>query len=250
MREHVRLWVAGARALLAISTLFAAEHAVPASAGPCIARSGERTAALVELYTGARCARCPAANRWLANLARRWPGDRLVPVALHVELSDYGGSNEAGTRRKLSVLQRMALLYTPRVLLQGHEFRDWENASFVAAVERINARPVQARLQVEIREAASAHLAVKVDGRILDPAERPNAVLYLAAFDERGNRAEPRVLQWQGPLAPRSDGGFDEERRLDLVPGATPRSSGVVAFVQNRRTMEVLQAVRLGFCSS
>ena len=69
MREHARLWVAGARAMRTISTLAALALAGPAFAGPCVARSGERTAALVELYTGARCAGCPAADRWLADLA-------------------------------------------------------------------------------------------------------------------------------------------------------------------------------------
>jgi hypothetical protein len=250
LREHAGLSMARARAMRTISTLLVLGLAAPALAGPCIARSGKRTTALVELYTGTRCAGCPAADRWLAELPRRWPADRLVPVALQVELSDYRGPSEAATKRRLSLLQRMALVYAPRVLLQGHQFGAWGSAGFAAAVERINARAARAQLQAEILGAAPGLLDVRLEGEVLDPAERPQGVLYLAAFDDRGPGALPRALEWQGPLAPRADGRFIVERRLDLLPGATPRGSGVVAFLQDRRTTEVLQAVRLAFCSS
>jgi hypothetical protein len=233
-----------------ISMLAALALAGPALAGSCIARSGERTAALVELYTGARCAGCPAADRWLADLAGRARTDRLIAVALQVELFGYAGAPDAGATRRLSLRQRMALVYTPKVLLQGQEFAGFESPRFAEAVERINSRPARARLQVEIQASPPALLAVRLDGQMLDPAERPDGVVYLAAFDDRGPGLHPRVYEWQGPFAARADGGFAVQRRLGLLPGATPRSSGVVAFVQNRRTMEVLQALRLAFCSS
>ena len=249
MREHARLWVAGARAMRTISTLAALALAGPALAGPCSARSGERTAALVELYTGGRCAGCPAAERWLADLAERSPADRLIAVALQIEFSGYGGAPDAGAKRRLSLRQRMALVYAPKVLLQGQEFAGFHGPRFAEAVEQVNSRPARARLEIQI-QASQPVLLVRVAGQVLDPAERPDGVLYLAAFDDRGPGAHARVLEWQGPFAARADGGFAVERRLGLLPGATLRGSGVVAFVQNRRTMEVLQALRLAFCSS
>jgi hypothetical protein len=39
-----------------------------------------------------------------------------------------------------------------------------------------------------------------------------------------------------------------ERRQLPLLPKAVPANSGVVAFVQNRRTGEVLQALMLPAC--
>jgi hypothetical protein len=38
------------------------------------------------------------------------------------------------------------------------------------------------------------------------------------------------------------------ERALPLLPGASAADSGVVGFVQNRRTAEVLQALMLPSC--
>src|SRR5688572_31944301 len=48
------------------------------------------------------------------------------------------------------------------------------------------------------------------------------------------------VLQWEGPIE-FARGRLEVERALPLLPGALPASSGVVGFIQKRRTAEVLQ---------
>ena len=96
---------------------------------------------------------------------------------------------------------------------------------------------------------------------LIDRGQRADAALYLATYQNRlsskvtagENRGRTLahdfvVLEWQGPF------GFDpqarllERRDLALVPKAVPGDSGVVAFVQNRRTGEVLQALMLPAC--
>src|ERR1043165_160036 len=104
-----------------------------ALAASCKAESGNRTVALVELYTSEGCSSCPPADRWLSGLAARGFGaGRVVPLALHVDYWDYiGWKDPYGRRefslrqRKLSQLQRMALVYTPQVLIQGRDFPRW-----------------------------------------------------------------------------------------------------------------------------
>jgi hypothetical protein len=54
------------------------------------------------------------------------------------------------------------------------------------------------------------------------------------------------VLEWQGPYA--IPGRVAERRRLAVLPGATPASSGAAAFVQDRHTGAVLQAVLRSPC--
>ena len=55
-----------------------------------------------------------------------------MPLALHVDYWDYIGWKDPYAKRefslrqrKLSQLQRMALVYTPQVVLQGRDFRAW-----------------------------------------------------------------------------------------------------------------------------
>jgi hypothetical protein len=222
--------------------------AATAQAGQCISQSGPGTAALVELYTSEGCSSCPPADRWLTSLGQRYAPGRVVPLALHVDYRDYIGWKDPYARRefslrqrKLSQLQRMALVYTPQVVLQG---RDWGlgTRGFDEAVARINAQPARARLKLELLAADAKGLEVEASAELVEPLD--DAVLYLAAYQ---SRLESRVvLEWLGPFA--IAGRRVERRTLPLVPGAGAANSGAAALVQDRRTGEVLQALLRSTC--
>lgn len=135
----------------------------------------------------------------------------------------------------------MALVYAPQVLLQGEGFAAWGTGAFEAAVARINAAPARAALELEIVAVTGTALHVRMSAEVPDAAQRADAALFLAAYDNRGGRV---VFEWLGPLRP----GRSQQKTLPLLPGALPARSGVVAFVQNRRTAEVLQALMLPAC--
>jgi hypothetical protein len=247
-----------ARSALRTLLLAAATFAGVASAGaaPCTARSGERTAPLLELYVTQRCAGCQEAERWLSGLATKHTPDELLPVVFYVDYADYlrQSDGNAGRRvvqreRKLLLRQRMALVYTPQVLLQGRPFQAWDGPELAAAIRQIKAQPARARLTLELRAGDATGLAARVEAQLLEPMPRGGAVLFMAAVERGPQGAPPRVLEWQGPFAPGSDGRFAEERRLSLLPGAAPADSGIAAFVQDRRTAQVLQALMLPACS-
>lgn len=225
-----------------------------AGAAPCTAQSGERALPLVELYVTQRCAGCQEAERWLSGLAAKHMPEALLPVVFYADYADYlrqsDRSRVVQRERKLLLRQRMALVYTPQVLLQGRPFQAWDGPDLPAVVRQINAEPSPARLRLELRAADATGLAVRVEAELLEPVPRASAVLFMAAV-ERGQQGAPvpRVLEWQGPFAPGPDGRFAEERRLALLPGATPADSGVAAFVQDRRTATVMQALLLSACS-
>ena len=244
--------------------------------GECVAKSGRRTAALVELYTSEGCSSCPPADRWLSGLsAQGYVPERVVPLALHVDYWDYIGWKDryakrvfSQRQRKLTQLQRLALVYTPQVMLQGQDFRGWGTPAFEEALGKINARPARADIALELLPAGSSTLTVRVSAALLETAQAEEAGpkpeearLYLAAYE---SRLESRVsagenrgrtlshdhvaLEWQGPLA-FSGSRLIQERALPLLPGAQRANSGVVAFVQNRRTAEVLQVLMLPSCA-
>ena len=241
----------------------------PALAASCKAESGDRTVALVELYTSEGCSSCPPADRWLSGLAARGFGaERVVPLALHVDYWDYiGWKDPYGRRefslrqRKLSQLQRMALVYTPQVVVQGRDFPRWGTPAFDSAVAAINAQPAKASIVLEIHGAAKGALDAQASAELADPAQAADAALYLAVFENRlmsrvtaGENTgrtlthDHVVLEWQGPFAFGPNGKAVERRPLALLPKGAPERSGVVAFVQNRRTGEVLQALLRSGC--
>jgi hypothetical protein len=235
-----------------------------AHAAHCSAESGPGTTALVELYTSEGCSSCPPADRWLAGLGKRHAPGTLVPLALHVDYWDYIGWKDPYAKRefslrqrKLSQLQRLALVYTPQVVLQGRDFRGWGTKAFEEAVARINAQPARARIGLSILGADKQGLQVEAAAELLERTD--DAALYVAAYQSRlENRVtagENRgrilshdyvVLEWQGPFP--VQGRVLERRTLQLLPGAGAANSGVAAFVQNRGTGEVLQALMRSAC--
>ena len=243
--------------------------ATPARPASCKAESGDRTVALVELYTSEGCSSCPPADRWLSGLADHgFAADRVVPLALHVDYWDYIGWKDpyakrefSQRQRRLSQLQRMALVYTPQVLLQGRDFRRWGTPAFDGAVAAINARPARARIALEILDASRGALDTRVSASLLDARQAADAALYLAVYENRltsrvtagenGGRTlnhDHVVLEWQGPLVFDPLGKLSDRRALPLLPKGAVERSGVVGFVQDRRTGEVLQALLRSSC--
>jgi hypothetical protein len=240
----------------------------PVLGAQCSAASGEKTTALVELYTSEGCDSCPPADRWLSSLGPKgYAPDRVVPIALHVDYWDYIGWKDPFARqahsnrqRKMAKLARVAMVYTPQVLLQGRDFRGWRSGwEFEQEVSRINARPARASIHLELDTAPPGAFRVKARAALKGTVTGEPA-LYLAAYEnklvsevkagENRGRTLPHdyvVLQWQGPLEFKAT-TLEEERLLPLLPKAVRAQSGVAAFVQDRSTGEVLQTLMQGAC--
>ncbi len=258
-----------ALATIAVALAFAFTFAARAAEPACSATSGPRTAALVELYTSEGCDSCPAADHWLSSLfGQGFRPDQVVPLALHVDYWDYIGwkdpfaKGEFSVRqRKLAQLKRPVIVYTPQVLLQGQDFRRWSDGEFAEQVTRINSRPARARIALAIRAIAPDAIHAELSAMLVDPAEQKNAAVYLAAYENklasdvaagenRGRRLEHDfvVREWIGPIGFGEGPKIDERRALPLLPGTNAKNLGVAAFVQNRSTSEVLQALMLPVC--
>jgi len=238
--------------------------AFPAQAAQCVSESGPGTTALVELYTSEGCSSCPPADRWLASLGQRYAPASVVPLALHVDYWDYIGWKDPYAKRefalrqkKLTQLQRLAFVYTPQVVVQGRDFRGWGTKSFDDELARIDAQPAKVRLKLELLGADAKGLHVEANAELVAPLD--DAMLYLAAYrsglQSRVTAGENRgrilthdhvVLEWLGPFP--ITGRLVERRTLPLLPGAGAAGSGAAAFVQSRRTGEVLQALLRSAC--
>jgi len=239
-----------------------------AQAMQCTARSSATTTALVELYTSEGCDSCPPADRWLSSLGARGYGpDRVVPIALHVDYWDYIGWKDPYARqafsarqRKMAALARAAVVYTPQVLVQGQDFRSWQGSAFEQAVAKINAVPAKARIALMLDTRNKDFFDVEASAELLEGLLPGDLALYLGAYEnklvsevkagENRGKSLPHdyvVLQWAGPLDFKG-AKLVERQRLALLPKAVPANSGVVAFVQNKASGEVLQALMLAAC--
>jgi hypothetical protein len=242
---------------------------LPVVAAQCSARSGERTAVLVELYTSEGCDSCPPADRWLSSLqSKGFTPDKVVPLSLHVDYWDYIGWKDpyakrafATRQRRLAELKRAKMIYTPQVVLQGHDFRRWDSGEFGDTVKKLNSQPARARLVLTVNTMNSTGADVSLSAELLAATGQKDAVAYLAAFEnklssqvssgENKGRTLPHdyvVREWLGPIPFEPSLKLDERRVLPLLPNAVPQHSGVAAFVQNRSTGDVLQALMLPAC--
>ena len=239
-----------------------------AEAAQCTARSADKTVALVELYTSEGCDSCPPADRWLSSLGPKgFAPDRVVPIALHVDYWDYIGWKDPYARqahsarqRKMARLARAAMVYTPQVLLQGQDFRRWGDAAFEQAVAKINTQPAKARISLSLDTRRRDAFEVTAAAELLAASPGEDIALFLGAYEnklvsevkagENRGKSLPHdyvVLQWAGPFEFKA-GKLAERHVLPLLPRAVPGHSGAVAFVQNRATAEVLQALMLAAC--
>ena len=155
------------------------------------------------------------------------------------------------------------MVYTPQVLLQGRDFRGWRSPeTFDAALERISSTPAGADLVLRMHSIDRAGIEVQWHAQLRDRTQG-DAALYVAAYENRlggqvtagensgrALRHDFVVLEWHGPLPFGPEGRSAGIRRLPLLPKAIAAHSGIAAFVQNRRTLEVLQALMLPVCET
>ncbi len=107
-----------------------------AHARKLVGASTEKRVPLLELYSSESCSSCPPADEWISTFVDKpnlWK--TFVPIVFHVDYWNHLGwkdglSSEAMTARQREVAQTWAeaSVYTPAVVLDGKEWRQWRNA--------------------------------------------------------------------------------------------------------------------------
>lgn len=250
--------------VIVVGALFGSAFATP-SVAACQADSGDVRATLVELYTSEGCSSCPPADRALTRLDQRGP--KVIPLAFHVDYWDAIGwkdpfAQSAFTRRQAWEVQanRNRTSFTPHFFVNGREVQDWR-ADLEPALGRDSGKPT-VRLRVRAEPQGSTKLRLVVDGEVAAGTRSAGPLqLYVAltedrlvsqvdAGENRGVRLEHDavVRQWIGPIA--VQGGSTGLDRVVDVPQLARGQVGVVAFIQDSTSAEVLQAVDTGICKA
>ena len=249
-----QLMSAACLALLLSPTVLAVE---------CSATSGAARVALLELYTSEGCSSCPPADRWVGQLkAQGFTADRVIPLALHVDYWDYIGWRDpyahpgfASRQREMARLAGSGVVYTPQVMINGRDFRGWySNGSFTHELEVMKQAPARANIQLKLSKLA----ADRVETSVSVSGQKDNLVLYLALYENdlwssvaAGENSGVKlhhdyvVREWRGPLRV---GDTPLQQTLPFKPSWQIAKTGVVAFLQNSVSGEVVQALNLNMC--
>jgi Uncharacterized secreted protein len=244
----------------------ASSAALPVTAA-CDARSGPKTAALVELYTSEGCSSCPPADQQLRRLRQALdPAAEVVPLALHVGYWDYIGWKDPyaqaafGERQSWLVrTNQRNTVYTPQFFVGGAELRPWQG-TLRDKVRQLNALPAGADIRVHASVAPNGALALNAEATARAGAEP--AALYLALAESgiaskvtRGENSgatlahDHVVREWIGPV--RLTGGAAQVQQEIALPAAWNRARlELVAFVQDERSGSVLQALSAQQCAA
>jgi len=246
--------------LVCLSAATADVLAAPA----CVAESGARRAVLLELYTSEGCDSCPPADRRLSQFKSQTEyADRVVPLAFHVDYWDRLGwvdryASPLYTRRQYAMagLSRSRLVYTPQFLRNG---RDWRSAG--NPLDGVRDARQETKIVLELGTLTGGDLAVGGEVRVA-PASTV-AEVWLALYE---NNLESKVHAGEnagktlrhdyvvrlliGPLVPDPTGRLPLRRQIALDAGWKRTDLGVVVFVQDKGSGEILQAVQRPACLS
>lgn len=248
-------------AAVLISCIAATANA--AAGDTCSVASPAHRAALVELYTSEGCDSCPPADNWLSRLAHEHPANSVIPLALHVDYWDSSAWKDrfaqpafTARQQRLALKGDGSLVYTPEVFVDGREMRGgYRGAALESRIRQLDSEAplVDIRIDAHASTPGSDTFSAAFEARSPLPKD---AVAYVAVFEDRlqsdvkgGENSgvtlhHDRVARrWLGPV-PIVAG--HAHIAGDFATSAM--SQGVVAFVENASTGEVLQAAELQGC--
>lgn len=234
-----------------------------AHAGECMTKSGAHIVPLLELYTSEGCSSCPPADKWLSNLNP--DTTQVTPLAFHVDYWNYIGWQDRFSKAEYSNRQRklatnaVGFVYTPQFVLNGKDFRAWNNTRLAQATDNIHAIPASAQLQLDAVPSSTGEITLKATANVLDSAIAKRADVFVALYESKlvskvnageNNGSELHhdyvVRELFGAYPMLAFNAFSKQ--FNLSTAWQKRDAGAVMFVQDRQTGAVLQSLALRFC--
>lgn len=236
-----------ARTLLAAAL---AAATLPAAAAACEAVSRPQLTPVLELYTSEGCSSCPPADRWFSGLKAAAEQGRVVPQAFHVGYWDYIGwvdrfalAANTARQREIAALNRQTSIYTPQLVRNGQDWRDYESA--------LLRRPEPAR--ATLRMAATQPGVVEAQ---VEPADASGTWAAYWTVTEHGHASKVKAGENAGEYLQHDfvvrqyvrTGTFQGPQKLQLRAVArdadVPRQVNLVVF--DPGSGKPLQALSLG----
>ena len=189
-----------------------------------------------------------------------------MALSYHVDYWDRLGWRDRFASAQFTQRQRdessaggAAFVYTPQVVVQGHDVPGWNRGLAGTAITAAERRPPRAEIAIDVTPGADA-LTIRANASVQNPALRKNAVLWIAyadsghvtdvaAGENRGSRLrhDHVVPALHGPYQVDANGVAAAvlTQKPPADPGVAP---SVVAFVQDMSNADVLQVVAASEC--
>jgi len=236
-------------------------YTLPSYAAQCSAKSGEYVVPLLELYTSEGCSSCPPADKWLSTLDTT----NLTPLAFHVDYWNYIGWQDRFSKDDFSNRQRRlaantaGFVYTPQFVLNGKDFRGWNNTRLSQATERIQGLPSLAQLELDTAQSGNGEMTLKAIATVPDSTLAKRADVYVALYENnlvsKVNAGENNGSELHHDYVVRELFGAYTiparntlNKQFNLNTAWKKRDAGAVIFVQDRQTGAILQSLSLPFC--
>lgn len=261
MRASIRFAIAITLSLPAASAFAAALE--------CAAKSGDARVPLLELYTSEGCDSCPPADRWVSELRKQGLATgRVIPLSFHVDYWNHIGWKDPFSDRKYSERQheissrnRSTFVYTPQLVLNGKDTRGLQHGNFAGELSALNEQAPGATIALNLNRSDPSRFAVMGDAVVADTKQQENAEIFVAlvendlvtnvkAGENRGKTLHHDfvVREIIGPLKADAKGAVKIDHAFNLKQDWKASDSMLVAFVQNAKTGDVLQALALPAC--
>jgi len=271
MKPFTALQAATKVRFLPVCALVVASLQVFAASESCETHSLAARVTLLELYTSEGCNSCPPADRWVSALpGKGFTSDRVIPLAFHVDYWDQLGWPDRMAKAQFSARQRMqaqrnraSMVYTPQLLLNGADYRlSYTDGRFGDRVSELNRLPPAADLILRQLPGISA-VEVELEVRLIQAPAANIAQTFVAITENRLQTAikagenQGKLLQHDfvvrefiGPLPMDSTGRVHWKAAMVLRADWKRSDLSLVAFVQNQRTGEILQALQAPPCAA
>ena len=223
--------------------------ATPALHAECVAHSAAERPHVIELYTAEGCSSCPPAEKWLSTLR---DSANFIGLEFHVDYWDDLGwrdpfADARYTERQRALAKRGTRdnVYTPQVALDGQAWKNWPKAPppDIGAVESpaLSVAVVRGD-EIRVKVESAAGMAIPDSYRVYVALSENGLTTDVKAGENRGKQLDHDqvVRAFAGPLKlPQAEAALKPPAGLD------PAKSSVVAFVQDNKSGNIVQALRL-----
>jgi hypothetical protein len=251
--------------LFGLSLLFGASQ--PTFAAECSAKSGAATVPLLELYTSEGCSSCPPADKWISNIKT----DKVTPLAFHVDYWNYIGWKDkyskaeySDRQRKIAAFGGAGFVYTPQFVMNGRDFKGWDNTRLNQSVTATQKLASRANLSLDAVQE-NGKITLKTTAQLTNPADVHNKIkdtdVFIAIYENKlvsqvkagensGRELKHDYVVREFFGAYQINNQNELSKNFTLSPEWAKRDAGAVVFVQNSQTGEILQSLALKFCAS